>query len=174
MYCGKVGAIEAPRNKRYWAVFIFLAKALRETACFYLAFCIIRHCIEWCQNITNLYEKHPTWAGADTNVGKLEKKTPATTAAFFHTLYAVIHNPSCSHMFNISRPFFVLEEYTVNKVLLLPSSAHKSTGPRPHPLFAVSTLSDTPMIATIALTVWMRDESYFPYCWDVINLWKKN
>lgn len=124
----------------------------------------------------------PVWKTSNMSRGrykywkilKNKKKNPATTAVFFHTLYAVIHNPSCSHMFNISRPFFVLEEDTVNKVLLLPSSAHKSAGPRPHPLFVVSTLSDTPMITTTALTVWMRDESYFPYCRDVINLWKKN
>lgn len=92
---------------------------------------------------SNLRRKHhPTCAEKDKSFGKFgggghKKRARATSEVFFfHMLYAVIHTPSCSHVFNI-RPFLCSECTQVNKVLLLPSLAHKSAGPCPHPLFVV-------------------------------------
>lgn len=77
------------------------------------------------------------------------KKNPKkTTAVFFHTLYAVIYeSPASAMCLRLDVLFFLLDENTVNKVLLLPRFGHNSTGLCPHPLFVVLILLNTMITA---------------------------
>lgn len=92
-----------------------------------------------CQRISNLRRKHrPTCAQADESLWKLKGKRRKKTRVMFTSTCCMLSSTLWSAAMCLTLALSCVPMRTqVNKVLLFPSSAHKSAGLRLHPLFVV-------------------------------------